>query len=74
MNIPDCYDPAVQEAARSLAFAAQVLRRPRCACCGNPLTGDEYLDLEPFGLRGCACERCVHKHRHEVSNLDEGVD
>lgn len=74
MNIPDCYDPAVQEAARSLAFAAQVLRRPRCACCGNPLTGDEYLDLEPFGLRGYACECCVRKHRHEVSNLDEGVD
>lgn len=73
MHIPDCYDPAVQEAANALAHTAKVMRRPRCERCGSPLMGEIYLDLEPFGLKGYACEKCLDKHSHDVGDLDEEV-
>ena len=71
MNLPECYDPAVQEAAHALAYTAKVMHRPRCECCGSPLTGDQYMDLEPFGLKGYACEQCIDKHSYDVGDLDK---
>lgn len=70
MQIPDCYDPAIQEAARSLRYTAMVMRRPRCECCGLPVTTDQYLDLEPFGLKGIACERCRDGNSHWTDTLE----
>lgn len=71
MQIPDCYDPIIQEASRSLAYTARVIHRPRCECCGLPVTSERYLDLEPFGLQGIACEYCRDRHSHLSDNLDE---
>lgn len=71
MQIPDCYDPICQEAARSLAYTARVMRRPRCVCCDLPITTEQYLDLEPFGLKGLACDRCRDDHSHWTDTLDD---
>ena len=35
---------------------------PCCQCCALPITTERYLDLEPFGLRGCACEGCMERN------------
>ena len=71
-DIPDCYEADRQEEARQLAYTAKVMRRPRCECCQKPLLGETYLDLEPFGLRGFACERCVAAHTRYVDDLEDG--
>lgn len=62
MQIPDCYDPAAQEAANALSYTARVMRLPRCQCCDSPITTEQYLDLEPFGVKALACESCVKTH------------
>ena len=70
-DIPDCYEADRQEEARQLAHTAMVMRRPRCECCGEPLMGDTYVDLEPFGLKGYACERCTSHNTRYVEDLEE---
>lgn len=71
MNLPDCYDPAVQEAANALAWTARALRQPRCIACGCRITTEKYLDLEPFGIMGFGCEACMNKHSHWTDRLEE---
>lgn len=68
--IPDCYDPIEQERSRDLAYNARLMRRPRCQCCGCPVISETYLDLEPFGLKGVACERCIEGNTHDICNLE----
>lgn len=70
-GIPECYEADRQAEARELAWTARVMKRPRCERCGKPLTGETYLDLEPFGLNGCACERCVSHNTRDIGDLDE---
>jgi len=70
-TIPDCYEADRQAEARELAYTAQIMRRPRCACCGRPLMGDTYLDLEEFGIKDYACERCVEKHTCYIGDLED---
>ena len=69
-NIPDCYDPIAQEARRDQEYAEWLMRLPKCLGCGCPTTGETYLDLEPFGIRGVACEKCVETHTHFIENLE----
>lgn len=71
MNLPECYDPAVQEAANALAYTARVLRLPRCIACGSPILTEKYLDLEPFGIKGLGCEACMDKHSHWTDQWEE---
>lgn len=71
VKIPECYEADKQYEAMDLAYTAKIMRRPRCVCCGNPLMGDTYLDLEEFGLKGYGCERCVNKFSYDLGDLDE---
>ena len=71
IDIPDCYEADRQADARDLAHTARIMRRPRCECCGEPLMGEEYLDLSSFGWNGYACERCVRDNTYSVENLEE---
>lgn len=63
-------EPWVDEAWRDLAHTARVMRCPRCQCCDEHLMGEMYVDLEPFGLRGYACGRCVDKHTFDIGDLE----
>lgn len=71
MQIPDCYDPAVQEESRAMAYTVRMMRRPRCVCCDDPITTEQYLDLAPFGLKGLACDRCRDNNSHWSDTLDD---
>lgn len=73
MQILECYDPAVQAASCALAYTARVMRRPRCVCCDEPVTTELYLDLEPFGLKGIACERCRDRNSRWTDDMEEEV-
>lgn len=50
-------EPWQLEEMRSRRLEAVPL--PRCVCCGERITTEQYLDLERFGLKGCGCQRCV---------------
>lgn len=67
-SIPDCYDPIIQEARRDASYAAMLNRLPKCMGCGHPITSEMYLDLEPFGVQGRACEHCYRLHRHYMES------
>lgn len=70
-KIPDCYEADRQYDAMDRAHTARIMRRPCCACCGSPLMGDTYLDLEEFGIKGYGCERCVSKNSFDLGDLEE---
>lgn len=70
-QIPSCYDPVYQAERQQLAYTAKMMKRPICECCGERIWTEEYLDLEPFGINGHACERCVNLHKHYTENLEE---
>lgn len=44
---------------------------PTCPCCRQEISSDLYLDLRPFGIRGCACEICVKKYLGYTQDLEE---
>ena len=44
---------------------------PRCVCCRQTLCTELYLDLQPFGISGCACESCVRKFTNYTQDLEE---
>ncbi|MBQ3529769.1 MAG: hypothetical protein IJA47_04670 [Oscillospiraceae bacterium] len=71
MKIPNCYDPVEQERRRDLAYNAKIMRLPCCQGCGQRITSEQYLDLEPFGLKGYACEKCVSRHTFYTDDLEE---
>ena len=58
----DPYDAGQQEEIRDARYSKWRSRLPRCACCGEPIESEKYLDLEPFGLQDRACEGCVRLH------------
>lgn len=70
LQIPDCYDPVVQEFGRQLAHTARLMKRPICQSCGERIWTEEYLDLEPFGIKGYACEKCVKRHKGYSEDLE----
>lgn len=72
-RILDPADPADDFQLRDLAYTARIMRRARCAGCGCPVITETYLDLEPLGLQGVACERCVGANTHGVENLEESL-
>lgn len=71
MIVPECYDPTAQEAERERRWEERLRGRPGCACCDEVVATEEYLDLEPFGLRGVACGRCRDRCSHFTEELDE---
>lgn len=73
LQIPDCYDPAVQEESRQLAYTAKMMKKPRCVCCGERIWTEECLDLEPFGIKGYSCERCVKSNTKYSDDLEDAV-
>lgn len=66
-------EPWQQEEYRQLKHTARMMKRPICDCCGERIWTEEYLDLEPFGIHGYACERCVNLHKHFTENLEESI-
>ena len=52
-------EPWMQEELRQIQLAARRARLPRCACCGEPIPTERFLDLSGFGLHALACETCV---------------
>lgn len=67
MQIPDCYDPAVQEDARQAAWDAKCDAFPRCEECGGSLyPHDTYTEI---GGK-LYCEECIRQHTHSVDNLE----
>lgn len=73
-DIPDCWDPAEQEARRDRAYAQKIMHRPWCQCCGCPVTGETYVDLAPFGIQGVACERCINIHTRYIEDLEDDYE
>jgi hypothetical protein len=57
-----------------LAYTAKIMRRPRCECCNEPLTTDNFLDLSDFGLNGLVCEKCVDRNMRPVADLDDDYE
>ena len=49
---------------QELLYRARAEQLPRlmCQCCGEAVETELYLDLEPFGIRAVACERCVERN------------
>ena len=70
-GLPACYDPLEQEARRDQRRVAWLSKLPRCLGCGDPITSEMYLDLEPFGIQGRACERCCGHHMHYNDVLED---
>ena len=70
MLIPSCYDPVYQEERRQLAYTASMMKRPTCECCGERIWTEEYLNLEPFGIKGYACEKCVSRNKGYTVDLE----
>lgn len=73
-DIPDCYDPVEQEARRDRAYAKKLMHRPQCEGCGCPITDETYIDLEPFGIHGYACEQCIRLNTHYTENLEDDYE
>ena len=71
IRIPDCYEADKQFERMDLAYTAMIMRRPECACCGEHLTSETYLDLSAFGLNGVVCERCIDKNTFATMDLDD---
>lgn len=67
MNLPDCYDPAVQENRRQAEYDAKCAAFHRCAECGGSLyPHDTYTEL---GGK-LYCEKCVSDNTHSVDDLE----
>lgn len=73
-DIPDCWDPAEQEARRDARHIAWLSKLPCCLGCGNPIASEMYLDLEPFGIQGRACEQCCSRHTHYMDDLEDDYE
>ena len=64
-------EPWQEEAQRQWQAERARGRLPRCQCCGEPVTSEQYLDLETFGLDACACEACVEENLRP-NGFDDG--
>ena len=62
-------EPWLQEELRQIHLAARRARLPRCACCGEPIPTERFLDLRPFGLGAVACETCVEENFSYTEDL-----
>ena len=71
MKIPERCSPADEEARRDRRYVEWMNRQPRCMGCGQPITTELYLDLEPFGIDGRACECCRSIHTHFTEGVYE---
>ena len=65
MELPKCYDAALQFDARDRRQTRLAKKRPQCQGCGEPIQTETALDLRPFGLAGFACQRCVDRHSRD---------
>jgi hypothetical protein len=73
-DVPDCYEADREFERMDLAYTAKIMRRPRCECCNEPLTTDNFLDLSDFGLNGVVCEKCVDRNMRPVADLDDDYE
>ena len=62
-------EPWLQEELRQIHMAARRARLPRCACCGEPVGTERFLDLRGFGLQALACETCVEENFRYTEEL-----
>ena len=68
MDIPTCYDPPIQAAAREARWDAYLSRLPRCSRCGEPILSEKLLyipDHDEF-----YCPRCVDAMTEFNQNLE----
>lgn len=67
MNLPDCYDPAVQEDRRQAEYDAECEAFPHCDECGGSLyPHDTYTEIGGH----LYCEKCIRLNTHLVDNLE----
>ena len=67
MQIPDCYDPILQEERRQDEWDRKCSACPQCSCCGSPvLMADTYLEYGEIVL----CEECVDKFTLSTMDLE----
>lgn len=55
-------EPWEEEARRMRQWERARERLPRCFCCGEPVTSEQYLRLELNGEDARVCERCVRQN------------
>ena len=61
----EAYDLAAER-----AWEERLRRRPRCACCGELVDTEEYVELAPFGGVGIGCGRCRDRFSRWADRLD----
>lgn len=67
MNLPDCYDPAVQEDRRQGEYDTTSEAFPHCdECDGSLYPYDTYTEI---GGK-LYCEKCISNNTHLVDNLE----
>ena len=74
LGVPDCYEADIEFDRMDLAYTAKIMRRPRCECCNEPLTTENFLDLSDFGINGVVCEKCVERNMRPVTDLDDDYE
>lgn len=59
MNIPDCYDAALEAERRALAQDRQESRRERCGCCGRTIElGERFFTVLRHKETFLLCRSC----------------
>lgn len=53
-------EPYEEDERREAAWDGVLSRLPKCARCGEPITGLKLVRLD-FGEGGCLCLRCVER-------------
>ena len=72
MNIPNCYDPAVQEERRQRDWDRWIQQLPTCGCCGTPLRGgDVYFVLMVGDENLIVCDSCREQMEENVCCVEE---
>lgn len=67
MQIPDCYDPVIQEEQRQAEWDAKCEAFPHCDECGGSLyPHDTYTEIGGH----LYCEKCISNNTHLVDNLE----
>lgn len=58
-------EPWEEEVQRMRQWERARERLPRCFCCEEPVTSEQYLQLEIFGTDTCVCARCIRNNLRE---------
>ena len=63
-------EPWMAEERRQRQLDRYWERQPRCVVCERPIRSEQCLDLEAFGLSGCACEACIDSAMRYTEDME----